>query len=142
MTFARPIKLQAGPTPGSYYFLSAVCLFAGLVTLFSTTALAVKLLGMGITLGTFLTGWIQLDRQKGCQVTIHTTGAINIKGVGVTEIPTELGRGTFRSRLFVTLPLRIAGGRRQNFLINPANNDPDDYRRLLVWLHMGQTQEP
>ena len=141
MTFARPIKLQAGPTPSSYYFLSAVCLFAGLVTLFSTTAHTVKLLSMAITLTTFLTGWRQLNRQKGCQVTIHSTGAINIGEHGIPPRPAELGQGTFRSRLFVALALQIAGGRRQNFLINSANNDLDNYRRLLVWLHMGQSQE-
>ena len=138
MTFARPIDLRAGPTPLSYVFLTVVCLFAGLVALISAMDWAVKLLGAGITVVCFAVGWFQLGRQRNWQVIIYNSGAINIGPYGNAQHPAELGQGSFCSRLFVTLPLRMTGKTLRYFLINPGNNDEDDYRRLRVWLNYSQ----
>ncbi len=138
MTFARPINLCAGPTRGAYIFLAVVCLVAGLVAFFSAIAWPLKWVGAGITLACFIAGLIQLNKQRGWRVRIHNSGAINMGQAGAVQYPVELGQRIFRSRMFVTLPLRMAGKSYRYFLVNPANNDKDDFRRLLVWLGYGQ----
>ena len=141
MTFAVPIKLHAGPARGNYVFLTAVCLSAAIAALMSDIGWPIKLAGISIATGCFVAGWMQLSSQKGCQVIIYSSGAINIELAGAGRHWAELGQGGFRSRQFVTLPLRLAGEKYRYFLVSPANNDNDQYRRLLVWLSYGRAQQ-
>jgi len=138
MTFARPIKLDAGPTTGTYTLLAAICIFAGITLLFSAIEVWLKLTGVSTALLCFVAGWSQLNRQQGRQIIIYMSGAINIGYCGATAQPAEMGSGSFYSRFFVSLPLQLSGYRCRHFLISPGNNDKADYRRLLVWLRYGQ----
>jgi hypothetical protein len=101
-----------------------------------------KLTGLGTALLCFVAGWWQLHRQRGRQIVIYMSGAISTGYCDTTTHSAVMGSGSFYSRFFISLPLHISGYRCRHFLISPANNDKADYRRLLVWLNMGQAQSP
>ncbi len=94
------------------------------------TAFVIALLGAGWTI--FMSGWSKSTEMK-LTAFIFMDSSIKIKSDQETKTEAVLSGQQWCNRKFAVLAY-ICAGKRHKLVILSAQQDVDDYRRLLVWL--------